>query len=108
VPERDKFLLLRVCMRPVIFLTPISTGELLANVGIAGAPKDPAPVVRLASLEDDFSVFAICLPEEGFALLSPPLEGEVRRDGEWRREEDETPGGREPKAEARGGRADTR
>jgi hypothetical protein len=35
-----------------------------------------------------------------------PLEGEVRRDGKRRREEDETTGGREPQAEACGGRTD--
>ena len=32
--------------------------------------------------------------------------GEVRRDGEWRREEDEATGGREPEAEACGGGSD--
>src|SRR4029077_17063889 len=35
-----------------------------------------------------------------------PLEGEVRWDGEWRREEDEATGGREPEAEACGGGSD--
>ena len=35
-----------------------------------------------------------------------PLEGEVRGDGKRRREQDETAGGREPEAEARGGGAD--
>src|SRR5208283_704492 len=35
-----------------------------------------------------------------------PLEGEVRRDGKWRREEVEATGRREPEAEARGGGPD--
>jgi putative transposase len=44
--------------------------------------------------------------QHGISEQLLPLEGEVRRDGKWGREEAEATGGRKPEAEARGGGPD--
>ena len=40
--------------------------------------------IGAANVEDDFNVFAICLPEEGFALLSPVLLLSCLKSHAWR------------------------